>query len=97
MRRAVPPAAGAEFEVDSAALTKTASGLRYQDVKVGQRRRGASTGRSAVVHYTGWLTDGTKFDSSRDRGTPFSFPARGGAGDCRVGSGRGRHEGRGTT
>jgi FKBP-type peptidyl-prolyl cis-trans isomerase len=61
------------FEIDSAALTKTPSGLQYQDVEAGTGAEAAS-GQVAVVHYTGWLTDGTKFDSSRDRGEPFSFP-----------------------
>jgi FKBP-type peptidyl-prolyl cis-trans isomerase len=66
-------AAGGDFKVDSASLTKTASGLQYQDVTVGSGAE-ARDGQVAVVHYTGWLTDGTKFDSSRDRGQPFSFP-----------------------
>jgi FKBP-type peptidyl-prolyl cis-trans isomerase len=69
--------ATAGIEIDSAALTKTASGLRYQDVVTGTGPV-AEPGQTAVVHYTGWLTDGTKFDSSRDRGQPFSFPLGGG-------------------
>jgi len=52
--------------------TVTATGLQFIDIKVGT---GASpqTGQTVEVHYTGWLADGTKFDSSRDRGLPFSF------------------------
>jgi FKBP-type peptidyl-prolyl cis-trans isomerase len=52
-------------------------GLKYTDQQVGSGTE-AKTGKTAVVHYTGWLTDGTKFDSSKDRGEPFSFPLGGG-------------------
>jgi FKBP-type peptidyl-prolyl cis-trans isomerase FkpA len=62
----------ADLGVDTAAMTTTPTGLKIQDVKVGDGTE-ATTGRTAVVHYTGWLTDGKKFDSSRDRGTPFDF------------------------
>jgi peptidylprolyl isomerase len=53
-------------------MQKTASGLEYADVVEGT---GATpkAGQTVVVHYTGWLTDGKKFDSSRDRGEPFRF------------------------
>ncbi len=53
-------------------MEKTASGLEYADVVVGQGAAPKS-GQTVVVHYTGWLTDGKKFDSSRDRGEPFKF------------------------
>ena len=51
---------------------KTPSGLQYIDLVTGDGRE-AHVGETAIVHYTGWLEDGTKFDSSVDRGDPFSF------------------------
>lgn len=53
--------------------TTTASGLQYWDIAVGSGST-AVAGGVVKVHYTGWLTTGEKFDSSRDRGEPFSFP-----------------------
>jgi FKBP-type peptidyl-prolyl cis-trans isomerase len=50
----------------------TASGLQYIEVVVGTGDE-AKAGQPVSVHYTGWLTDGTKFDSSRDSGRPFQF------------------------
>jgi len=49
------------------------SGLEYIDVKVGEGAE-AQAGQTVSVHYTGWLVDGSKFDSSVDRGQPFEFP-----------------------
>jgi FKBP-type peptidyl-prolyl cis-trans isomerase len=53
--------------------TTTASGLQYWDIVVGTGAT-AAAGNTVKVHYTGFLTTGAKFDSSRDRGEPFSFP-----------------------
>ena len=50
----------------------TASGLKYEEIKEGTGQC-PKPGDMVVVHYTGWLTDGTKFDSSVDRGEPFRF------------------------
>ena len=50
----------------------TPSGLKYVDLVAGAGASPAQ-GQTAVVHYTGWLTDGKKFDSSVDRGQPFEF------------------------
>ena len=52
-------------------------GLEIVDVQVGTGTE-ATSGQNVTVHYTGWLTNGTKFDSSVDRGKPFSFPLGGG-------------------
>ena len=58
------------------AMTTTASGLQYEDTRAGAGET-AAAGRTCVMHYTGWLwvdgAKGSKFDSSLDRGQPFSF------------------------
>jgi FKBP-type peptidyl-prolyl cis-trans isomerase len=51
----------------------TPSGLQYIETQLGDGPEAAAAGQSVTVHYTGWLTDGKKFDSSRDRGQPFRF------------------------
>jgi FKBP-type peptidyl-prolyl cis-trans isomerase len=51
---------------------ETKSGLKYYDLKQGTGAE-AKAGNKVKVHYTGWLTDGKKFDSSVDRGEPFEF------------------------
>ncbi len=48
-------------------------GLVIEDLEVGTGAV-AEKGQTVSVHYTGWLTDGRKFDSSKDRNDPFQFP-----------------------
>ena len=57
--------------------TKTPSGLTIEDLTVGEGPIAAS-GQNVTVHYTGWLTNGDKFDSSKDRNDPFVFHLDGG-------------------
>jgi len=53
-------------------VIKTKSGLQYEEMTVG-KGVAPKTGQQVTVHYTGTLKDGTKFDSSRDKGEPFTF------------------------
>jgi len=55
----------------------TDSGLKYEDTVEGDGAV-AEAGQNVSVHYTGWLTDGSKFDSSKDRNQSFQFPLGGG-------------------
>ena len=54
------------------AAIKTASGLQIEELVVGTGAA-AAAGQKVSVHYTGWLTNGTKFDSSKDRNEAFQF------------------------
>ena len=53
--------------------TTTPSGLIFEELVVGDGEE-AKAGHTVSVHYTGWLTNGRKFDSSKDRNDPFQFP-----------------------
>ncbi|WP_115120630.1 FKBP-type peptidyl-prolyl cis-trans isomerase [Synechococcus sp. UW105] len=64
-------ALGGALQAETSQLT--ASGLRITDIEVGTGPE-ASSGQTVVVHYRGTLEDGTQFDASYDRGTPFTFP-----------------------
>lgn len=70
--RASGPWCPSALAVDTTVLQTTASGLRMQDVTVGTGAE-ATAGQQVTVHYTGWLTNGKKFDSSCDRKEPFTF------------------------
>ena len=64
---AVEPPASA-----TGSVTADVTELKIEDVKVGTGAE-AKTGDTVSVHYKGWLTDGTKFESSKDSGRPFAF------------------------
>lgn len=81
---ALTAAASGRAQTDTSSPTKvtgkpktTSSGLQYWDIVVGTGAT-AVAGKPVKVHYTGWLTNGKKFDSSVDRGQPFGFPLGGG-------------------
>jgi hypothetical protein len=54
--------------------TETDSGLKYYDLVVGDGPQPSGPTSTVKVHYSGWLNDGAKFDSSVDRGQPATFP-----------------------
>jgi FKBP-type peptidyl-prolyl cis-trans isomerase FkpA len=64
-------AAGLSVALSACSERKTMS-LKIEDLEVGTGAE-AQAGQMVTVHYTGWLTDGQKFDSSKDRNDPFVF------------------------
>ena len=90
--QAAPAAAAPAATAAQEKIVTTASGLKYEDLKVGEGAE-AKSGDRVEVHYTGWLENGTKFDCSVDRGKPVRLPARRRPGHQGLGRGRRRHEG----
>lgn len=70
---AAKPVVAVPFDVKGLDTLKTASGLKYIVVKKGTGEQ-AAAGKTVDVHYTGYLMDGKRFDSSVERGEPISFP-----------------------
>ncbi|MCB2198980.1 FKBP-type peptidyl-prolyl cis-trans isomerase [bacterium] len=68
-----PTAAPEMPDLESLKLQTTPSGLQYAILERGDDIFTPGTGQTAVVHYTGWLENGTKFDSSYDLGEPIRF------------------------
>ncbi|MGI9013977.1 MAG: FKBP-type peptidyl-prolyl cis-trans isomerase [Phycisphaerales bacterium] len=76
-RQIVVDAASGEIvsdDVTNGEPTTTDSGLQYYDIVVGEGEMPEGPTSTVKVHYTGWLNDGTKFDSSVDSGQPIEFP-----------------------
>lgn len=69
-----PPPAPADVAAPPASATTTASGLAYRVLTPGKGTAHPGEATTVSVHYTGWMTDGTMFDSSVTRGKPASFP-----------------------
>jgi peptidylprolyl isomerase len=67
-----PGSPAAPTEVDASQYITGEQGIQYVDLVVGEGPE-VTNGQLVVAHYTGWLEDGTKFDSSIDRGEPFTF------------------------
>ncbi|MBI4519590.1 MAG: FKBP-type peptidyl-prolyl cis-trans isomerase [Gemmatimonadetes bacterium] len=61
-----------ELGIDLSAMTRTASGLYLKDLREGTGQASVA-GNQITVHYEGWLQNGAKFDSSRNRGQPLTF------------------------
>lgn len=69
------PAVGQQlFTLDFIMTDTAAPGLTIEDLHTGVGAEVTGRGQFVTVHYTGWLEDGTEFDSSKRRGEPFGFP-----------------------